>query len=120
MFTEAEAALHAQVAADLPDAPPARVDHELSDGQLLDELRIRVLATPGHTDGSVALLAADAGVMFTGDIAAEQDGAVILGPFNTDRSQARSSFRRLASLQSDLDVVPARCRAGGTPARPSR
>jgi hypothetical protein len=33
---------------------------------------------------------------FTGDTAAEREGAVFLGPFNIDRERAKESFRRLA------------------------
>ncbi len=102
VFTPAEEVLHRQVAGALPAAPPARVDRDLDDADVLAPLGARVVATPGHTDGSIALHVGDAGVLFTGDIAAETDGAVILGPFNTDREQARRSFRRLAGLDADV------------------
>ena len=62
-----------------------------------------MIATPGHTSRSMTLYLPEAGVLFTGDIAAEHDGRVILGPFNTDRDLARRSFRRLGGL--DVDVV---------------
>jgi glyoxylase-like metal-dependent hydrolase (beta-lactamase superfamily II) len=102
VLTGAEEALLAQVSAGLPDAPPARVDREISDAEVLEPFGGRVVATPGHTDGSIALYVPDAGVLFTGDIAAESEGAVILGPFNTDREQARRSFRRLAGLDAEV------------------
>ncbi len=100
-FTDAERALHAQVAAGLPDAPPCRVDVELDDGDRIDELGAVVVATPGHTDGSLALHLPDARVLFTGDVAAEYDGRVILGTFHTDRARATESFRRFAGLAAD-------------------
>ncbi len=101
VFTPVEQALHDRVAGDLPDAPPARVDRELDDAEALDELGAHVIATPGHTDGSIALHFAELGVLFTGDIAAEHEGRVILGPFNTDRARARDSFRGLGALEAD-------------------
>ncbi|GAA4695110.1 hypothetical protein GCM10023215_36020 [Pseudonocardia yuanmonensis] len=70
----------------------------------------RVLATPGHTAGSIALVLDDAGVVFTGDLAAEYEGGVILGPFTTDRELARRSFRRFA----EVEVEPA-CVGHGRP-----
>jgi glyoxylase-like metal-dependent hydrolase (beta-lactamase superfamily II) len=86
------------VARNLPDAPPSRVDRELDDQELIAEIGARVISTPGHTDGSIALHFPDADVLFTGDIAAEHEGHVILGPFNVDRDLARQSFRLLANV----------------------
>jgi glyoxylase-like metal-dependent hydrolase (beta-lactamase superfamily II) len=74
VFTPAEEALHAVVAGGLPDAPAAWVDHELQDQDVLGEVGAVVIATPGHTDGSIAVHFPSAGVLFTGDIAAEHDG----------------------------------------------
>lgn len=101
VLTGTEEPLLAQVSRDLPDAPPARVDRELVDEEVLDEIGARVVATPGHTDGSLALHVVEAGVLFTGDIAAESRGQVILGPFNVDRARARESFRRLGEVPAD-------------------
>ncbi|HYH30519.1 MAG TPA: MBL fold metallo-hydrolase [Pseudonocardia sp.] len=98
VFTPAERTLHAQVAAGLPapsEVPHARVDLDLDDGDVLDGFE--VIATPGHTAGSIAVLHAERGLLCTGDVAAERDGAVFLGPFNADRERAKASFRRLAA-----------------------
>jgi glyoxylase-like metal-dependent hydrolase (beta-lactamase superfamily II) len=47
---------------------PTQVDEELSDGQLLDVAGgLRVLHTPGHTPGHVALLHEPSQVLVTGD-----------------------------------------------------
>jgi glyoxylase-like metal-dependent hydrolase (beta-lactamase superfamily II) len=103
-FTDFERQLHAQVAAGLPPAPPVRVDDEVRDGDVLDfGGGGQVIATPGHTDGSIALYLPDHGVLVTGDIAAEYNGQVMLGVFNLDRAVAAESFRRLAEL--DVDVA---------------
>jgi glyoxylase-like metal-dependent hydrolase (beta-lactamase superfamily II) len=54
---------------------------------------------PGHTPGSIALHLLGERVVLTGDIAAHlQEDQITLGPFNTDREQARHSLRRLATL----------------------
>jgi glyoxylase-like metal-dependent hydrolase (beta-lactamase superfamily II) len=42
-------------------------------------------------------------VLFTGDVATENQGYVILGPFNYERAKARESFRRFADI--DVDTV---------------
>ncbi|TQS43111.1 MBL fold metallo-hydrolase [Cryptosporangium phraense] len=102
-LTHAEEGLYAHIAGSIPDAPPCRVDRELADDEVLDTLKAQVISTPGHTDGSIALLFEQDGVVFTGDIATEYEGNVILGPFNHDRSEARASFRRFAAL--DVDTV---------------
>jgi glyoxylase-like metal-dependent hydrolase (beta-lactamase superfamily II) len=49
-------------------------------------------------------------MLFTGDTAAEREGGVFLGPFNTDRERVKESFRRLAV--PDLTTV---CFGHGAP-----
>jgi glyoxylase-like metal-dependent hydrolase (beta-lactamase superfamily II) len=104
-FTDEERALHASITAGgvLPPAPPARVDRELEDGDVLDfGGGAHVLGVPGHTDGSLALFLPAHGVLFTGDVVASHQGQVLLGPFNLDRRTASASFRRLAALDSRM------------------
>jgi len=104
VFTAAEQALHAAVAADLEPAPACRVDQELEDGDVLDVAGgAVVLGLPGHTPGSVALHLREHGVLITGDTVAEHRGQVVLGPFNTDRAGAWASLQRLAAM--DVEVA---------------
>lgn len=101
-FTDAERALHAQVAAGIAPAPPVRVDREVRDGDMLDFAGgAQVIGTPGHTDGSIAVYLPRHRVLFTGDIAAEHGGQVMLGVFNLDRTVTARSFARLADLEVD-------------------
>lgn len=102
-LTHAEDDLYRQISGSIPDAPPSRVDRDLVDDEILTELGASVISTPGHTDGSIALHFEQAGVLFTGDVATENQGYVILGPFNHDRPRARDSFRRFADV--DVDTV---------------
>jgi glyoxylase-like metal-dependent hydrolase (beta-lactamase superfamily II) len=111
-LTHAEEGLYAQIAGSIPDAAPSRVDRELDDNAVLDAIGARVLSTPGHTDGSIALHFPDDAVLFTGDVATRQQGQVMLGPFNHDRARARESFRRFADI--DVDTV---CFGHGQPLR---
>ncbi|MET8160977.1 MBL fold metallo-hydrolase [Sphaerisporangium sp. NPDC005289] len=90
---------------DLPAAPPCPVDRELVDGDVLDfGGGARVIAIPGHTDGSIALHLPGPGVLFTGDTVANV-GTVMPGVFNTDRERAMESFRALAGLEATLACV---------------
>ncbi len=102
-FTPAEQQLHAVVAADLQPAPACRVDHEVSDQDVLQlGGGAVVLAVPGHTPGSIALHLPEAGLLLTGDTIAEHQGGVVLGPFNTDRELAWRSLERLVALDVDI------------------
>jgi glyoxylase-like metal-dependent hydrolase (beta-lactamase superfamily II) len=101
-LTHTEQQFYAQIAGTIPSAVPARVDRELGDNERLDALAARVIYTPGHTDGSIAFLFEEAGVLFTGDVATEQQGQVVLGPFGNDRPAARQSFRKFADIEADI------------------
>ena len=99
VLTDAEARLHAVVAADLPPAPACRVDQEVGDGDVLGFAGgAVVIAVPGHTPGSIALHLPAHGVLITGDTIAEHQGDVVLGPFSTDRARAWRSLHQLAGL----------------------
>ncbi|MEV7964602.1 MBL fold metallo-hydrolase [Sphaerisporangium sp. NPDC088356] len=105
-FHDWERELHAQVATGLPPAPPCPVDRELEDGDVIDfGGGARVIATPGHTDGSIAIHLPASGVLFTGDTVAHVDGQVMLGVFNLDRAKTMESFRALAKLDTTLACV---------------
>ncbi|MFD3559458.1 MBL fold metallo-hydrolase [Streptomyces sp. NPDC058686] len=109
VFEDWERPLHAEALKLLPPQPtdpvlPCEVG-ELGDGDVLDfGGGARVVAVPGHTDGSIALHLPHHGVLFTGDAVAASplDGQVMLGVFNLDRRRAVDSFRALAALDSDV------------------
>lgn len=106
-FTDEERALHRSLGAHLlPPAPPCRVDRELEDGDLIAfGGGARVIATPGHTAGSIAVHLPRAGVLFTGDTVAHVNGQVMPGVFNMDRDELLRSFRRLAGLDAEVACV---------------
>lgn len=82
----------------VPDAPPTRVDREVTGGEVLPfGDGARVVHAPGHTAGSIALHLPRHGVLFTGDTVASVE-RVMLGVFNVDRAEAAATFRRLAAL----------------------
>nr|WP_066951508.1 MBL fold metallo-hydrolase [Streptomyces lushanensis] len=82
----------------VPPAPPTRVDRELEDGDELDfGDGARVVHTPGHTDGSIAVHLPRHGVLFVGDTIASV-GGIALGVFHVDRERAQESMRRLVAL----------------------
>ncbi|MFJ8584235.1 MBL fold metallo-hydrolase [Streptomyces sp. NPDC093595] len=86
----------------VPEAPPTRVDREPVDGEELGfGDGARVVHTPGHTDGSIAVHLPRHGVLFTGDTVASV-GQVGLGVFHVDRAAAQASMRRLAGLAPEV------------------
>ncbi|MCP3754297.1 MBL fold metallo-hydrolase [Streptomyces sp. TBY4] len=82
----------------VPEAPPTRVDRELTDGEVLPFGDGAVVVhAPGHTPGSIGIHLPAHGVLFTGDCVAGVV-QVMLGVFNVDRAQAVESMLRLAAL----------------------
>ncbi|WP_431933995.1 MBL fold metallo-hydrolase [Nonomuraea jabiensis] len=106
-FTDEERILHRDLGAHLlPAAPSCRVDRELEAGDTIDfGGGARVIHTPGHTDGSIAVHLPRFGVLFTGDTVAHVNGQVMPGVFNLDRAALLSSFRRLAGVDVQLACV---------------
>ena len=79
--------------------PPAQVDHELQDGQILDFAGdLRVIHTPGHTAGHVSLLwPGQDGVLFVGD-AATAMLHLGYGPIYEDLDQGKRTLAEVSTL----------------------
>jgi hydroxyacylglutathione hydrolase len=89
------------------DIPPSVAAVELAEGGLIrfGELRLAVLHTPGHTEGSVCLWAADQATLFSGDtLFAGGWGRVDL-PGGSAEAMAES-LGRLAGLDGRVRVLP--------------
>jgi len=89
------------------EIPPSVPAVELAEGGeiLFGELRLAVLHTPGHTEGSVCLLSNDDGLLLSGDtLFAGRWGRVDLPGGSPD--QMVESIGRLASLEDRLRVIP--------------
>ena len=89
------------------EIPPSVPAVELAEGGEIrfGEIRLRVLHTPGHTEGSVCLLSADDGRLFSGDtLFAGAWGRVDL-PGGSGEQMAES-IARLAGLEDHLRVLP--------------
>ena len=80
-------------------------DFTLFDGQVLDinDVKIKVISTPGHTDGSVSYLVED--MLFTGDTLFNL--SVGRTDFPTgDKTQLFNSIKKLFALDGDYRVFP--------------
>lgn len=81
----------------------------LTDGEVLDEagIRLRVVATPGHTSDSVCLLAEHEGVgaLFSGDTILGKGTTIIAEP-DGDLGSYLDSLHRLAELDQETAVLP--------------
>jgi glyoxylase-like metal-dependent hydrolase (beta-lactamase superfamily II) len=89
------------------EIPPSVPAVELAEGGEIrfGEIRLRVLHTPGHTEGSVCLLSADDGLLLSGDtLFAGAWGRVDL-PGGSAEAMA-ASIARLAELEDQLAVLP--------------
>ena len=87
--------------------PPCVPAVELAEGGLVrfGDVRLEVLHTPGHTEGSVSLVSAEDGVLFSGDtLFAGGWGRVDLP--GGDAAAMVDSLARLAALDPGLRVVP--------------
>jgi hydroxyacylglutathione hydrolase len=85
----------------------ARAYSLLDDGAVVTvgTIRVRAIATPGHTPGSMSFLINDR-VLFSGDTLALRNGRVytFYRLINKNTTAQRESIRRLASLQ-DIDLL---------------
>ncbi|HEY2887982.1 MAG TPA: MBL fold metallo-hydrolase [Candidatus Limnocylindrales bacterium] len=89
------------------EIPPSVAAVELAEGGQVrfGDIRLEVLHTPGHTAGSVCLVAHDAGLLFSGDtLFAGSFGRVDLP--GGDAPAMVASLGRLATLPDDLTVLP--------------
>ena len=89
------------------EIPPSVPAVELAEGGKIrfGAFRLEVLHTPGHTEGSVSLLAADDGLLFSGDtLFAAGWGRTDL-PGGSDEQMA-ASLARLARLDDHVRVFP--------------
>jgi glyoxylase-like metal-dependent hydrolase (beta-lactamase superfamily II) len=89
------------------EIPPSVPAVDLAEGGEIrfGDIRLDVLHTPGHTEGSVCLLAADDGLIFSGDtLFAGAWGRVDLP--GGDAGAMAESIARLAMLDDPLRVLP--------------
>lgn len=85
---------------------PVVVDHKLSDRDRLPiDHNVRVVHTPGHTEGSITLLSEEHGWLMVGDALQHRFGR-LRGParyVTLDYSEARASIKKL--LQYDFESI---------------
>ena len=76
------------------------VDRPLADGEVvaIGGVRLRAVATPGHTPDHLCYVLEDDGVLFTGDLIAGA-GTVIVGDGRGELAEYMASLRRVAALE---------------------
>lgn len=97
--------------------PPFRITKTVHDGSVLDlgGRKLEVLAVPGHTPDSIALLDRGNRLLFTGDTF--YMGPIWLFEPETDLAAYARSTARLAALADEVDVLlPAHNTAAASPA----
>lgn len=90
---------------DIPQMAAPRPLTAVDDGSTVFGLEI--IATPGHTAGSISVLDRTAGVLVAGDALRTADGSVIgaAPQFSDDMAMANDSIRKLAQLSFDTVLV---------------
>ena len=84
--------------------PRSESDAHLEDGDVLPVLGgMRVVSAPGHTDGHVALLIEELGVLLSADALQVRRGELTPPLIFGDRGEAAASLERLAGL--DFEVL---------------
>lgn len=81
-------------------AKPVDVDLILKDGDKVG--RLIVIHTPGHSEGSIALLDSERKVLFVGDTLVTKNGAIKLPPLILDQAKERTSIEKLSTLNFDI------------------
>lgn len=98
-----EIPLFAEVAPNVPPAPPVVPDRFVAEGDRLGwQHDAVVLATPGHTPGHVSAWFDRDRVLVAGDALAGHEGRPMVGVFNADPPAAAAAARRLATLDADV------------------
>ena len=89
------------------EIPPSVPAVELAEGGIIrfGDLRLSVLHTPGHTEGSVCLLDEDGGELFSGDTLFEAGWGRVDLP-GGDPAAMVESIARLAALDDRVRVFP--------------
>ena len=89
---------------------PCKVDRALQDGDVIETLSgLRVIHTPGHTPGSIALYQPERRILFCGDaffnrnpLTGKKGLQLSIPLFTLDVAQMRESARKLAALPVDV------------------
>ena len=90
------------------EAPAECVSHRVEDGEILNinEIKIKVLHTPGHTKDSVSLILDEA--IFTGDVLFLDDGGAGRDDLpGGNQKEHWESLLKIRNLPDDLMVYPA-------------
>lgn len=89
--------------ADAYRVKPAPATRLLADGEIIDlgDRMLRVIHTPGHSPGGIALHEEATGTLIAGDIV--YDGELVTDTFHSDLTDYRRSLHRIADL--DIRIV---------------
>ncbi len=84
----------------LPKLKPVKIDKKLKDGDIVDcgKLKLKVIETPGHTEGSICLYDEKEQILFSGDTLFDGDTGRTDLPSGND-AEMKKSLKKLALLK---------------------
>jgi len=88
--------------------PPSLPDKDLTQGQVLrlDSLSLKVVETPGHTQGSVSFYCRKQNICFVGDLIFAQGGLGRTDLAGGDEQRLKRSIKKILSLAKETIIYP--------------
>lgn len=88
--------------------PPPEVDKYIEDGDVLkiENCKLKIMETPGHTPGSVTLYSRSGNIAFVGDLIFEKGGVGRIDFSYSDEEKLKESIDNILKLPDETIIYP--------------